>query len=115
LNDSIVNQWYSEETAFAAAGLYNNPSPPSTVGGTEILHFTQLVWKDSTSVGCAVQACPVDTIFQPDSQGRHYYAWYTVCNYYPAGKGVPSPWILHCTNAIPGNMGGEYAINVSEN
>ncbi|EPE29114.1 PR-1-like protein [Glarea lozoyensis ATCC 20868] len=36
-------------------------------------HFTQLVWKDTTSVGCAVKNC----------KGL---GWYTVCEYWPRGN-----------------------------
>jgi hypothetical protein len=88
MEDSIMNQWYSELTAFTKGGYFGKPSPPSSYEGIEILHFTQVVWRESTSVGCAVQACPLNSVFPPDKDGNQYYAWYTVCNYYPAGKPV---------------------------
>ena len=36
-------------------------------------HFTQLVWKNTTSVGCGAADC--------DALG-----WYMICEYYPAGN-----------------------------
>ncbi|KAK2733550.1 extracellular scp domain protein [Colletotrichum kahawae] len=38
-------------------------------------HFTQLVWKDTTDVGCARKLCDDD-------------AWYLVCEYWPRGNVV---------------------------
>lgn len=43
-------------------------------------HYTQVIWKDSTEIGCAVQWCPKGTMVgDMDS-------WYMVCNYHPVGK-----------------------------
>ncbi|PHH76341.1 hypothetical protein CDD82_4044 [Ophiocordyceps australis] len=47
-------------------------------------HFTQLVWKGTTDVGCAREWC-----------GR-YMRWFVACEYWP-----------------PGNVQGQYAQNVS--
>lgn len=46
---------------------------PST-SGPEYLHFSQLVWKDSSTLGCATVECPGGSIFS-------YASLYTVCNY----------------------------------
>jgi len=77
LQNAIVDEWYSEESMFTA--LYGQPSPSNSVG--DFLHFTQIVWKDSTEVGCAVQACPLGNSIYPTM-----YTWFTVCNYYPQGN-----------------------------
>ncbi|KAJ7060718.1 CAP domain-containing protein [Mycena amicta] len=42
-------------------------------------HFTQMVWKNTTRVGCAVAFCP--NIYS-EYGGADYY----VCEYYPAGN-----------------------------
>ena len=39
-------------------------------------HATQVIWKESTTVGCATHDC----------RGAALGMWFTVCNYYPAGK-----------------------------
>ncbi|KIW21587.1 hypothetical protein PV08_02167 [Exophiala spinifera] len=48
-------------------------------------HFSQIVWKSTTGVGCATQFCPT-------LQGATFTNYFTVCNYYP-----------------PGNIGGAYS------
>jgi len=45
-------------------------------------HFTQIVWKSTTLVGCATVNCPGGL------QGASFTPWFTVCNYYPAGNFV---------------------------
>lgn len=40
-------------------------------------HFTQVVWKDTTSVGCGRREC--------DGRGGSP-GWYVVCEYYPPGN-----------------------------
>lgn len=42
-------------------------------------HFTQLVWANTTHVGCAVSFCPSQTL-------SAYPATYLVCNYSPGGN-----------------------------
>ncbi|KAH6692451.1 PRY1 protein [Plectosphaerella plurivora] len=41
-------------------------------------HFTQMVWKATTDVGCARKFCAVD--------GREYEGWYLICHYWPPGN-----------------------------
>jgi hypothetical protein len=45
-------------------------------------HYTQLVWRGTTSVGCAIQKC---TSGSPFSSGTWYFA---VCDYSPPGNFV---------------------------
>ncbi|KAJ9493483.1 hypothetical protein LTR99_006141 [Exophiala xenobiotica] len=54
-------------------------------------HYSQIVWKSTTSVGCATQYCPNGLA----NVGSGVSPYFTVCNYSP-----------------PGNFGGEYAANV---
>ncbi|KAL6813223.1 PR-1-like protein [Trichoderma sp. SZMC 28013] len=82
----ITDQWYNDEIEnWTFFGLDN---PPSGSNLDAWGHFTQLVWKSSTKVGCYTAKCPAGTVLSMPS-------WYTVCNYGP-----------------PGNFGGEYAENV---
>lgn len=46
-------------------------------------HFSQIVWGDTTSVGCATNNCGPNGLANVGSDVSPYF---TVCNYYPAGK-----------------------------
>jgi len=69
-----VKGWYDEITDpgynFNNPGFYQNP-------GTG--HFTQVVWKGTTKVGCAVTTC---NPLQPLGLNGFYF----VCEYSPAGN-----------------------------
>ena len=45
-------------------------------------HFSQIVWKSTTTVGCATQYCPGGLA----NTGSDVSPYFTVCNYGPAGK-----------------------------
>ncbi|KAG8735147.1 hypothetical protein FRC12_018201 [Ceratobasidium sp. 428] len=45
-------------------------------------HFTQVVWKSSTQLGCAVKQCPPGSIFP----AKFGVAYYHVCEYTPPGN-----------------------------
>ncbi|KAL6697497.1 PR-1-like protein [Trichoderma pleuroticola] len=82
----ITDQWYNDEMENWT--FFGQSNPPSGSDLDKWGHFTQLVWKSSTKVGCYTAKCPAGTVLSMPS-------WYTVCNYGP-----------------PGNFGGEYAENV---
>ena len=73
--DTLANQgvtsWYNEVSAYN----YATPGFSSQTG-----HFTQVVWKNSTKLGCGA-AKGVKTI-----NGTQYNAFYLVCQYAPAGN-----------------------------
>ncbi|KAK3337792.1 CAP domain-containing protein [Cercophora scortea] len=80
--------WYNNELDLWPANDYGKDNPDmSNFEGWG--HFSQLVWKSTQQVGCASQYCP------PGTMNPTMGAWYTVCNYFPAG-----------------NMGGAYGKNV---
>lgn len=74
---AITNQWYNGEVN--AWTFYGSANPPKGANLLEWGHFTQVVWKSSTKVGCATVQCPAGTVLGLP-------AWYTVCNYNPPGK-----------------------------
>lgn len=45
-------------------------------------HFSQIVWKDTVSVGCYTQHCEGGL----QNVGSNVSPYFTVCNYYPSGK-----------------------------
>lgn len=67
--EQVVDSWASERTDYDEV---NNRCAAGKVCG----HYTQLVWRSTTTVGCAVAVCD-DTLEQ---------VW--VCHYAPAGNWV---------------------------
>lgn len=70
-----VNTWASEAVGYDYA---TNSCATGDVCG----HYTQLVWRSTTSVGCAVQQC---TTGSPFGSGDW---WFVVCDYAPPGNFV---------------------------
>lgn len=56
--DAITNSWYYGE---AANMPYGQDSP--SISGPEFLHFSQVLWKGTSHVGCATAQCAAGTIF----------------------------------------------------
>ncbi|KAM4060827.1 cysteine-rich secretory protein family protein [Hirsutella rhossiliensis] len=75
-----------KDTMDSLRSKYPGEKIPAQVG-----HFTQIVWRDTTEVGCSVTVCqPVDGV------SFNQIGAYTVCNYAEAGElrnplGVSSP------------------------
>ncbi|KAI1442785.1 PR-1-like protein [Annulohypoxylon stygium] len=85
---AITDMWYNGEFGKFLPQYYGLADPPmDDFEGWG--HFTQLLWKDSKQVGCAAQFCEKGTLYDEMD------AWFTVCNYSPAG-----------------NVGGSYAADV---
>jgi glioma pathogenesis-related protein 2 len=80
LGNMAVKSWYDEVSKYD----YNKPGFSSATG-----HFTQVVWKSSTQLGCSA-AQGVKTL-----SGKKYNAFYVVCHYSP-----------------PGNVQGQFPANV---
>ncbi|KAJ5553969.1 PR-1-like protein [Penicillium frequentans] len=73
LAQHISEFWYDDELRNFDP-YYGQATPGgdlSTYG-----HFTQVLWKDTTKVGCATVDC----------RGSALGMWYTVCNYFPRGN-----------------------------
>lgn len=64
------------------SGMYGETNP-SFADFENWGHFSQIVWKDTTGVGCAVVDCGTGGLANVGSDVPPYF---TVCNYYPAGK-----------------------------
>ncbi|KAH7037252.1 CAP domain-containing protein [Microdochium trichocladiopsis] len=80
------DMWYAGEFASYASYFGKEPSMSDFHSWG---HLSQLLWAESTGLGCAVKLCKKGTMYDTMD------AWYMVCNYEPAG-----------------NMGGAYAKNV---
>jgi len=77
---SAVTSWYNEITDYN----FNNPGFAGSTG-----HFTQLVWKSTTVVGCGLKQCS-----------------------YLNGAGFNNAYFLVCEYSPPGNFLGQFAANV---
>ncbi|KAL4964503.1 CAP domain-containing protein [Aspergillus stella-maris] len=84
----ISNLMYNDEMGYYT-NLYGEATPDMTLF-EKWGHFSQIVWKGTTEVGCATVSCP--SLGNVDSATA---VPFTVCNYSPAG-----------------NYDGEYADNV---
>ncbi|CZT13672.1 uncharacterized protein RAG0_17174 [Rhynchosporium agropyri] len=73
--DAIANQWYYGE----AANMPYGEDSPAINNVPEFLHFSQVVWKSTSKVGCYTATCQAGTIFS-------YNSLFTVCNYKTAGN-----------------------------
>lgn len=73
----VVTDWASEARDYDYA---NNRCAAGEVCG----HYTQLVWRATTGVGCVVKTCTENSPFAPDF--TTWQLW--VCNYTPAGNVV---------------------------
>lgn len=51
-------------------------------------HFSQLVWRETTSVGCGRYQC--DGEANAEGDGDPAPGWYVVCEYYPPGNVIGS-------------------------
>jgi pathogenesis-related protein 1 len=75
--------WISEDSIYDYAT--NTCNPTATI--TECGHYTQIVWKTTTSVGCAIVNCTTGWPFS--GTGKDWT--YAVCDYAPPGNIVTSP------------------------
>lgn len=74
---SIVNAWAAQATDY-------NYATNTCASGKVCGNYTQVVWKTTTAVGCAVQQCNTGSPF-----GGGTGTWYlAVCNYTPPGNWV---------------------------
>jgi len=67
---AAVKSWTDEASSYDS----NNPVPS---------HFTQVVWKSTTQLGCALQICNNNNIFDASKFGPTKFV---VCEYSPPGN-----------------------------
>ncbi|KAL5639119.1 hypothetical protein ACGC1H_006592 [Rhizoctonia solani] len=65
--------------AAAAVKLWTDEADQYDPNDPQPSHFTQVVWKSTTELGCAVTRCPAGTIYPEESN-------YHVCEYAPPGN-----------------------------
>jgi pathogenesis-related protein 1 len=72
----VVQNW-AAESAYYDYGT--NSCAPNRICG----HYTQIVWRNTTQVGCAMARCNQNSPFSGSAQW-----WFWVCNYSPPGNYV---------------------------
>jgi hypothetical protein len=95
----ITESWYKAELPFMN-GYFGMANIPDDVFH-KVGHFTQVVWIDSTSVGCVSQDCTGRMIVNGASSNLDKF---TVCNYDPAGN-VNDGYGLNVLPPISNNLG----------
>ncbi len=69
---TVVSSWVSEAQNYS----YANNTCSGVCG-----HYTQVVWRNSTLLGCGIKACSTNSPFD------NFPNWYiVVCDYSPAGN-----------------------------
>jgi len=103
----ITELFYNGEVGYYT-NLYGQANPDMT-NFEKWGHFSQLVWKGTTKVGCATQYCSGGLA----NVGQYVSPHFTVCNYGTPGKSLFFRSNLsQYTNMDTGNYAGEYADNI---
>ncbi|BGP13486.1 hypothetical protein JCM10213_001759 [Rhodosporidiobolus nylandii] len=67
-------------------GLWEDEASDYDPSNPVYSHFTQMVWKSTTNLGCAMASCPGGTIFDAQYGNSNYL----VCEYSPPGNVYPA-------------------------
>lgn len=79
---AITRQWYNGEYEIYPG--FGTEADPFSAGFEDWGHISQLLWKGTTDIGCAVAIC------DPNKLAAGMKGYFAVCNYYPPGG------YLHC-------------------
>lgn len=104
----ITELFYNGEVNYFD-GLYGQANPDMS-NFEKWGHFSQIVWKDTTKVGCATQYCSGGL----KNVGQYVSPYFTVCNYGSPGTSMKQPWLNGSSmlTRYTGNYAGEYADNI---
>lgn len=105
----ITELFYNSEVGYFK-NLYGQAQPDMSNFGSWG-HFSQIVWKGTSKVGCATQYCPKGLA----NVGPYTPPYFTVCNYGPPGKF--SRLLFYARRFayyVTGNYLGEFDVNVGK-
>jgi hypothetical protein len=83
---SVITELFYNNEVGNFDGLYGQDTPSNINDGSAFDgwgHFSQIVWKSTTSIGCATFDCSGRGLA---NTGGSVPPHFTVCNYKPAGK-----------------------------
>lgn len=86
VSGGIIDGWYNNEIIFME-GYWGSESIPDTVFH-QVGHFTQMVWKGSSRVGCGSFDCDSSGGLKDEAGNLLQMGKYTVCDYGDAGNVV---------------------------
>lgn len=75
--------WVNEKANYIGGPISSSGSQCKNSNFGSCGHYTQVVWRASTNVGCAVQSCTVNSPFGSFNGGKWNYC---ACYYSPAGN-----------------------------
>ncbi|GAA5910812.1 hypothetical protein JCM6882_003434 [Rhodosporidiobolus microsporus] len=75
----------TDQLVVGLIGLWEAEDVDYTPATPNYSHFTQMVWKSTTKIGCVLQTCPPGTIFD----AKYGDASFLVCEYDPRGNVYP--------------------------
>ncbi len=87
-NDLAIFEKFCSIRRYNEVANYNYDNPGSSNG--TVGHFTQLVWKSTTNIGCA----------RCGGKGSNWYETYIVSNYYPQGNIVSNNYQYYKANVL---------------
>lgn len=115
IDGMITNGMYNGEINLYDGWSQDDGEPTADAHGWG--HFSQIVWKGSTSVGCATMNC--SDVGGMKNLGEGFPPYFTVCNYFPVGRflSLSLLCISWCVDderltILPGNVAGGYRENV---
>lgn len=77
---AAANSWLGEQSGYNYAA--------NTCSVAQCGHYTQMVWRTTTSVGCGIRQCTTNSPFQPP-----FTNWtFVVCQYSPPGNSGGRPY-----------------------
>ncbi|KAH8724176.1 CAP domain-containing protein [Phaeosphaeriaceae sp. PMI808] len=92
---SATHGWHEEETKYP----YTNPSADGAWG-----HFTQMVWRNSSTIGCAVGHCNDTGEGAVEFPGRFYCYYYFFGNNVAEGQFRQQVWAPVCGDPAVGEV-----------
>ncbi len=105
--EQVVADWYDEVQDYD----FNNPGFPR-VSGRTIGHFTQVVWKDTSAIGCGYARCGNEDYFVCQYSAQGNIGGQYAQNVFPQGGGIGTGHKYTCSiRNGSGSVAGSVVVN----